>query len=62
VLLATPHLEPNGLVVAVTGVEIVAQLLTNAHTATAANAFHVLFIIFTFDLVNNIVKCEYRKL
>jgi hypothetical protein len=44
VLLATPHFDPNGLVVAVTGVETVTQLLINAHTATAANAFHVAFI------------------
>jgi hypothetical protein len=37
-------LEPSGLVVAVTGFEIVAQLLINAQTATAANAFNVRFI------------------
>ena len=37
----TPHLEPRGFVVAVTGVEIVAQLLTNTHARATANALNV---------------------
>jgi hypothetical protein len=62
VLLATPHLEPSGLVVAVTGSEIVAQLLTNAQTSTAANAFNVNFIREYFILlINDFEKYFFRQ-
>jgi hypothetical protein len=44
-LLASPHFVPTGCVVAVMGCEIVTQLLSRTHAATAAKALTVNFIV-----------------
>ena len=49
-LLASPHLEPKGLVVAAIGLEMVTQLLTIALHAITANALNAFFIIRIFNL------------
>jgi hypothetical protein len=43
-LVATPHLEPTGLLVAAIGLETVIQLLSNAQATSVAITFIVAFI------------------